>query len=91
MARSKKEKPAKKSAIHDVVTRDYTIRTNLSLLPLLTSRHAQESLRREFQKTCSPSNQSNQRICQIAYGIPSPSVPETDKCREQLMFEWILN
>ena len=37
MARSKKEKPAKKSAIHDVVTRDYTIRTNLSLLPLLTS------------------------------------------------------
>ena len=27
MAPSKKEKPAKKSAIHDVITRDYTIRT----------------------------------------------------------------
>jgi len=27
MARSKKEKPAAKSAIHDVVTRDYTLRT----------------------------------------------------------------
>ena len=37
MARSKKEKPAKKSAIHDVVARDYIIRTNSSLLPPLTS------------------------------------------------------
>ena len=29
MARPTKEKPSKKSAIHDVVTRDYTIRTTL--------------------------------------------------------------
>ena len=33
MVRSKKEKPAKKSAIHDVVTRDYTIR----IIPLSCS------------------------------------------------------
>ena len=75
MARSTKEKPAKKSAIHDVVTRDYTIRTNSSLLPPLTSPLGMHKrvYGVSFKKGAPLAIKAIKEFAKIAHGIPSPS------------------